>query len=116
MSQTKVVSGRATSIVDTKDGYGVMYHRTLVAEFLWGGKVRLNSGGWTTVTTKRRMNQFANQYCGGRFAVYQRRGEWYVDIRHGRAKGYEPIKTLPFEDGMEFSIDMMTDGREVQLS
>ena len=51
----------------------------------------LNNGGWMTVTTKRRMNQVAEQFDLG-FTVYQKDFEWYV-VLNGQ--------TLPFENGME---------------
>jgi len=50
-----------------------------------------NNGGWMTVTTKRRMNQVAEQFDLG-FTVYQKDFEWYV-VLNGQ--------TLPFENGME---------------
>ena len=51
----------------------------------------LNNGGWMTATTKRRMNQVAEQFDLG-FTVYQKDFEWYV-VLNGQ--------TLPFENGME---------------
>jgi hypothetical protein len=50
-----------------------------------GGGVTLRSGGWRSVTTKRRLNQFAP------VQVWQRRREWFV-----AAGGAE----APFRDGM----------------
>jgi len=44
-----------------------------------GDKIFLNSGGYNTVTTKRRINQFLP--CDIR--VYQKNYKWYVDI-HGQ--------------------------------
>lgn len=65
--------GTATTLVDGK----LTYHKTVVCELLPGGKTRLNSGGWRTATTKKRMNQFA-EAMALRWRVYQHRGEWYV--------------------------------------
>lgn len=95
MSQTRKVSGRATTIVRGPDmGIGVQYHKTVVA-YLRSGVVRLNSGGWRTATTKLRMNQFANEYCNGAFGVYQKDYAWYVSTKAG---------DLPFRDGMEVTL------------
>lgn len=65
---------------------GVRLHRTHVVTIHADGSYRLNSGGWRTVTTKSRINDFAP------VRLSQRRGEWYVE--HG---GGEVL----FRDGME---------------
>ena len=56
------------------------------------GKVKLNTGGWHTATTKQRMNQFAAEYCDHRFQVFQKNFEWFVSTEGGE---------VPFVDGME---------------
>lgn len=56
-------------------------------------RVRLRSGGYETVTTKRKMNQAARQFNLG-FSVYQRDHDWYVTLPTG--------ETVEFRDGMEF--------------
>ena len=67
----------------------VRYHYTDVVK--WDRDVIiLDSGGWQTVTTKRRMNQVSDAHNLG-FRVYQRDFEWFVDFKE---------KTLPFYDGM----------------
>ena len=88
---------------------GVAYIRTRIVA--WDGDtVTLNSDGWQTVTTKRKMNQAANQF-GLRFCVYQKRGEWFVDIKNraytldGDAPYWQGL-AIPFRDGMTF--DMYT--------
>lgn len=55
-------------------------------------KVTLDSGGYRTVTTKRKMNQAARQFSLP-YSVYQRDFDWFVYNRHN---GH----TAPFEDGM----------------
>ncbi len=67
----------------------VMYVETLIAAWNEHG-IRLDSGKWRTVTTKRKMNQASNQFGLG-YQVFQRKGEWFVTW-----KGQE----LPFHDGM----------------
>lgn len=64
-----------------KDANGtecVIYHNTVVASIDRDGVVTLNTGGYNTVTTKRRMNQFFAHH-GLRYTVYQSNYQWYVD-------------------------------------
>jgi hypothetical protein len=76
MGQTHSVSGRATSI-RTEDGQTkVRYHNTDVVT--WDQKwITLDSGGYSTTTTLRRMNQASNQFGLG-YRVYQKDWRWYV--------------------------------------
>lgn len=91
MTQMQRVTGRSTEVFTDEDNLTkVVYHKTVVVAFN-EDLVRLNSGGWKTVTTKTRMNQASNQYRLG-FAVIQKDGVWAV-WHNGVA--------LPFTDGME---------------
>lgn len=87
----------------------VTYTRTRIVAWE-GDNVTLNSDGWQTVTTKRKMNQAANQF-GLRFGVRQKAGEWFVDVRNPRdvieatGERWQGLK-IPFRDGMTF--DMYT--------
>jgi len=76
MVQTRKVKGVATKVIHTATGLIVRYHNTDVV-VVKNGEVTLNTGGWKTVTTKRRMNQAANQFGLG-YHVYQERHAWYV--------------------------------------
>jgi len=96
MAQNKVVRGVHTTVQPFGRGIAVFYRGTKVAQ-REGDVVTLNSAGWRTVTTKLRMNQFANQFCGGAFNVYQHKGEWYVQ---NNARN----ETEPFFDGIQISI------------
>jgi hypothetical protein len=69
------------------------YHSTVVAELLRNGRVRLRTGGWHTVTTKRRMNQFA-EFIDAGFVVYQKDFAWFVSFPCWS------IPDIPFEEGM----------------
>ena len=42
--------------------------------------IKLNTGGWFSVTTKRKMNQASHQFDLG-YSVYQRDYKWYVDYK-----------------------------------
>lgn len=80
MTKLDKFQGVATSVIRHTSGMIVgRYHNTSVAEVM-GSNVRLDTGGYFTRTTKVRMNQFANQFCGGAFYVYQKKGDWFVKI------------------------------------
>lgn len=73
---TELRGKTATSIGQAGLTTFVKYHSTPVVCFD-GEKIVLNSGGWLTPTTKRRMNQAAKQFELG-FSVYQKAGNWAV--------------------------------------
>jgi len=68
----------------------VKLHNTEIVKVKWNDYIVLNSGGWQTQTTKRRMNQASIEYNLG-FHVYQENYGWYVM--------YNDIK-IPFADYM----------------
>jgi len=70
------VSGVATTVGEDGKWTVVTYHSTPVVKFT-EKTVVLNTGGYKTQTTKRRMNQAANQFKLG-FEVIQRKGDWFV--------------------------------------
>lgn len=90
----------STNVFTDDDGYTkVIYHNTCVVKFNedW---IILNTGGWNTPTTKRRMNQASNQFRLD-YLVYQQDGEWYVQCTN--SLGDEILK---FEhDGVEIKRD-----------
>ena len=63
----------------------VRYHWTDVVTFD-NNTITLDTGGYDTVTTKRRMNQASDTFNLG-FGVYQKNFNWFVDY-----KG----KTIPY--------------------
>jgi len=69
----------------------VTYTDTDIVEWV-KNKITLRSGGWESVTTKRKMNQAANQFNLG-YSVFQKDFVWYVDTPQG--------DTVKFYDGME---------------
>lgn len=87
--QYKLGSRGTTARTDAAGTLSVVYHQTEVVSAT-PTTIRLNSGGWRTLTTKTRMNQAANQYGLG-FTVSQRDFSWFVEYG-GRV--------IPFEDGM----------------
>lgn len=76
------------TVINNKDTC-VIYHDTTVVKFN-DAQIVLESGGWRTATTKRRMNQASNVYGLG-YQVYQKDKTWYVDYQG---------ETLEFYDGM----------------
>lgn len=78
MSRQDTIGNHCTAVFTDELGYTcVVYHQTCVVR--WNSeRIILNTGGYETVTTKRRMNQAANQFRLG-FQVYQQNHVWYVD-------------------------------------
>lgn len=85
------------------DEITVRLHDTDVVVYRSDGAISLNTGGWFTVTTKARINEFSP------FGVSSNRGEWSVTIRNpAYTNDYtdwpppEPywIDTVPFRDHM----------------
>lgn len=67
----------------------VKYHGTNIIMIDSEDVVTLNTGTWTTNTTKDRLNQFLN--CRGIY-IFQKNHQWYIKNSFG---------TQEFEDGME---------------
>lgn len=80
----------------------VKLHNTDVVTYRQNGDIMLDSGGWLTVTTKGRMNEYGPQ--GWR--VYSQRGVWYV----GDVATWDDAKALVYRDGMVFHLDGMVTG------
>lgn len=70
----------------TADRIGIMLHNTVVVTLHRSGNVGLDSGGWRTVTTRARMNEYAPG-----ISVVQRAFKWFVITDQG---------TREFEDKM----------------
>lgn len=93
MPRMDKLSTYRTNVMATGDRLSVVYASTLIVDKV-GNEITLDSGGWQTVTTKRKMNQAARQFGLG-YSVYQREFKWFVDLPNG--------ETVPFEDNMTFS-------------
>jgi hypothetical protein len=87
MTKLDRFQGVATTVKRLEGSWGKTivgrYQITDVASIENDKKVHLNTGGWFTRTTKVRMNQFANEFCGGRFSVYQKNYNWFVRLADG---------------------------------
>jgi len=84
--------GVATAIYTDNEYTRVIYHNTPVVSYNQD-KIILNSGGWMTATTKKRMNQVSDMFNLG-YQVYQKDYSWYIDY-----KG----QTFDFYDGFILS-------------
>jgi hypothetical protein len=83
MTNLAKFQGVATTTIHHTSGTIVgRYQQTSVAE-KQQNKIRLDTGGWQTRTTKTRMNQFSNEFCGGAFYVYQKNHDWFVRLADG---------------------------------
>ena len=94
MPRMDKLSTYRTTWFDNGDHGGVTYIQTNIV-YWRDGFVTLDSGGWETVTTKRKMNQASRQFGLG-FSVYQRDYIWFVDT---------PDETgIKFYDGIQFKV------------
>lgn len=77
MSRTNKLSSYRTT-VSARDGWQIVnYAGTEIVRWNAAETV-LNTGGWKSVTTKRKMCQAARQFGLG-YSVFQRKGSWFVD-------------------------------------
>lgn len=82
-----------TKVVLNPYGLSTVKYRDTFIVFWTDESVKLISGGYETVTTKRKMNQASHQFDLG-YSVYQTKWEWRVRLPDGR--------DVLFEDGMKF--------------
>lgn len=88
----------ATSIYTRQEWTILKFHQTEVVKFD-DASIILDSGGYQTVTTLRRMNQAANLWRLN-FHVYQRDFIWWVQFLP-----YGSEAPIPFYDGIRLSRD-----------
>jgi len=72
---------------DPATGCGVVVYRGTPIVSWTPDQVILNTGGWQSRTTKRKMNQASNQFGLG-FGVYQVKGNWTVRQPDGQEVPY----------------------------
>lgn len=77
-----------TRLVKTQDGFGIQYVGTVVVEINSKNEYTLNSGGYSTRTTKERIGMYSPA------SIYQRNFQWYVTVNGVEA---------PFQDGMKIT-------------
>lgn len=85
-----------------ENAIAVRLHSTDILTYHADDSVTLNSGGWRTVTTKARMND----YIGHGLRISQERGQWYI-------WDYAQRKDVAvYADGMTIRADGTLDGAE----
>lgn len=82
--------GNNTYLVRGEDSIHVRLHKTNIITFFPDGRVKLNSGGWRTVTTKARINEFMSTG----WYLQQKNYDWFLQ----RYDGTQP--RAEFEDGI----------------
>lgn len=79
---------------------------TDVVTYYPDGRIVLNSGGWLTATTKKRMNDYQEEAI-----IYQEKGQWFAITRDPTGNGWalddDPV---PFADGITFWPDGTIEG------
>lgn len=74
---------------------GVKLHKTFVVIFQRSGPITLNSGGWTTATTCKRINQALGLiFKASRYSVSIRQGDMYY---------FGPGTPVAFKDGLQIN-------------
>lgn len=100
MSNVPLERKLATTIKRRGDWTAIKFHDTEIVRFN-EEVIKLDSGGWQTVTTKRRMNQASSRFLLS-FGVYQTRGDWFISFMDADYNHGDPI---PFYDGITLSRD-----------
>jgi len=85
-----------TYLHETHEGVAVQLHNTDIVTVHPDDTYTLNSGGWQTVTTKARINEFSPARLG------QDKGIWYLYVGAGAGWSKERI---PFVDGIKVNAD-----------
>lgn len=87
-AQRRKVGNNTYAEILHDNSVGIMLHSTYVVKIHEDNTYTLQSGGWQTVTTKDRINQYSP------VRVYQRNYEWFVKLNG---------KEYPFMEGMVVS-------------
>ncbi len=85
MPRMNKLSTYRTTIASQGEHMAVTYVNTAIVKFSTT-EIILNTGGYRSVTTKRKMNQTARQF-NLPYGVTQRKGDWYI-TRHDPVTGY----------------------------
>lgn len=95
MARTDKLSNYRTTVWLSSGGNAgtVTYVRTQIVDWT-EDTIALRTGGWKSVTTKRKMNQAARQFGLG-YGVHQRKGEWYVSRWDARTSTW--VDEKPFD-------------------
>lgn len=86
--ESKKVGNNTYLVRISPETIGVKLHNTFVVEIHSDGTYTLNSGGWRTVTTKDRINNYSP------VGISQRKYEWFVGDEN-----------VPFYDGIRVKVE-----------
>ena len=103
-TKSKVVANNTVEYFRPDGTRVIRLHHTDILEFPKKGGVIFNSGGWKTVTTKARMNEFQSK-C----TIIQNKGLWYL------TNGYTSKKEnwIPFFDGIKVKNGVVVNPRKL---
>lgn len=108
--RAKIIARNTFRYVTTEGATVTRLHLTDVVQAMPGGRFRLDSGGWQTMTTKDRINDALR---GSGFVVTSGKGVWHVAAgpSHAYDYGAAVADSVPFFDGMILP-DAFTSGRK----
>lgn len=79
MTNTFIIGKHKTKVYDEGGWTCVKYWDTIVVKFN-EDQIILNSGGWETLTTKKRINQASNSYNLD-FHLWQEKSQWFITLK-----------------------------------
>lgn len=88
------LSNYRTNIMATDGLVSVIYASTMIVE-VKPDTITLDTGGYKSVTTKRKMNQASHQFGLG-YSVYQKDFTWYVCKPNGETVEFDG-KSITFD-------------------
>jgi len=92
MPSMQKLSDYATTVAGDGDAMRVTYHSAVIVE--WTAEtVTLRTGGWDTVTTRRKMNQASNQFGLG-YQVFRHDGDSFVRRPDGGEMPLDSVTTF----------------------
>ena len=96
MSNVPLNKKVATKIIKAHGITAIKYHKTDVVTIYHehDDKTKLQSGGYRTATTKRRMNEVSREYNLG-FHVFQKKGKWFVKLFDDRTVDFFDNMIIP---------------------
>lgn len=97
--KTSKISSHMITVAKDNGITTVTYHETAIVVFD-NKEIMLNNGGYFSPTTKKRMNQVAEEYSLPYF-VYQEKKKWWVRVDHVNGFTYN----IPYSNGIKIILD-----------
>jgi len=108
---SKIVGNNTIEYCRANGDRVIRLHHTDIVELKANGDVLLSTGGWKTVTTKSRINEYVNQYARysvNRWYLSSERGQWFLSQYTGTGEN-KPDKYL-FQDGITIKTNDTIEG------